>query len=69
LELIHDFVVFDKGIKKLCRPNQYFAIKASQENIATRTGGIFGTRKVRGKALPWFGSPNGFEKMCETVEF
>jgi type I restriction enzyme R subunit len=30
LEIIHDFVVFDRGIKKLCRPNQYFGVKAAQ---------------------------------------
>ncbi len=24
IEILHDFVVFDRGQKKLCRPNQYF---------------------------------------------
>jgi type I restriction enzyme, R subunit len=33
LELIHDFIVFDKGIKKVCRPHQYFGIKATQEYL------------------------------------
>lgn len=51
LELIHDFVVFDKGTKKLCRPNQYFAIKAAQDNIATRTGGILWHTQGSGKSL------------------
>ena len=32
-ELIHDFVLFDSGLKKLCRQNQYFAVKAAQEHI------------------------------------
>lgn len=32
-ELIHDFVLFDLGLKKLCRQNQYFAVKAAQEHI------------------------------------
>ena len=27
LELIHDFIVFDAGIKKLCRHNQYFGVQ------------------------------------------
>ena len=27
LELIHDFVVFDAGTKKLCRQNQYFGVQ------------------------------------------
>src|SRR3989442_4712133 len=26
LEMINDFVVFDAGVKKLCRPNQYFGV-------------------------------------------
>ncbi len=51
LEIIHDFVVFDKGTKKLCRPNQYFAVKAAQENISTRTGGILWHTQGSGKSL------------------
>lgn len=38
LELIHDFVVFDAGTKKLCRQNQYFGVKAAQEFIQRREG-------------------------------
>jgi len=33
LELVHDFVVFDAGTKKLCRHNQYFGVLAAQEFI------------------------------------
>lgn len=33
LELIHDLIIYDGGIKKICRPNQYFAIKAAQQRI------------------------------------
>lgn len=51
LEIIHDFVVFDKGVKKLCRPNQYFGIKAGQEKIAKREGGIFWHTQGSGKSL------------------
>lgn len=51
LEFIHDFVVFDKGTKKLCRPNQFFAIKAAQTNIAIRTGGILWHTQGSGKSL------------------
>ena len=51
LELIHDFVVFDKGIKKLCRPNQYFGIKAAQENILNKQGGILWHTQGSGKSL------------------
>ena len=31
LELIHDFMVFDAGVKKTCRHNQYFGVKAAQD--------------------------------------
>ncbi|TCZ65187.1 type I restriction endonuclease subunit R [Flaviaesturariibacter aridisoli] len=51
LELIHDYVVFDKGTKKLCRPNQYFAIKAAQQRIAERKGGIIWHTQGSGKSL------------------
>ena len=31
LELIHDFVVFDAGTKKICRHNQYFGVRAARK--------------------------------------
>jgi type I restriction enzyme R subunit len=40
LELIHDFVVFDRGIKKIARTNQYFGVRAAQEHVERREGGI-----------------------------
>jgi type I restriction enzyme R subunit len=40
LELIHDFVLFDAGTKKLCRHSQYFAVRASQDAVRRREGGI-----------------------------
>lgn len=42
LEIMHDFVVFDRGQKKLCRPNQYFGIKAAQAFIAPSLSGRVG---------------------------
>ncbi len=51
LELIHDFVVFDKGQKKLCRPNQYFGLKAAQESIRRKEGGIIWHTQGSGKSL------------------
>jgi type I restriction enzyme, R subunit len=51
LELVHDFVVFDKGVKKLCRPNQYFGITAAQVNIRTKQGGIIWHTQGSGKSL------------------
>jgi type I restriction enzyme R subunit len=51
LELIHDFIVFDKGTKKLCRPNQYFGIAAAQTHVKTKTGGILWHTQGSGKSL------------------
>lgn len=51
LEIIHDFIVFDSGIKKTCRHNQYFGIKASQKHIASREGGIIWHTQGSGKSL------------------
>ncbi|MEK7484292.1 MAG: type I restriction endonuclease, partial [Planctomycetota bacterium] len=51
LELIHNFVVFDAGRKKLCRHNQYFAVKAAQENVKRKKGGIIWHTQGSGKNL------------------
>jgi type I restriction enzyme, R subunit len=51
LEIMHDFVVFDRGQKKFCRPNQYFGIKAAQHCIAKKEGGIIWHTQGSGKSL------------------
>ncbi|MFB7613480.1 type I restriction endonuclease subunit R [Kitasatospora sp. NPDC056181] len=51
LELVHDFMVFDSGQKKTCRHNQYFGVKAAQERIAKREGGIIWHTQGSGKSL------------------
>ena len=51
LELIHDFVVFDAGDKKICRPNQYFGVKAAQSHVKRRDGGIIWHTQGSGKSL------------------
>jgi type I restriction enzyme, R subunit len=51
LELIHDFVLFDAGVKKLCRHSQYFAVRASQEHVRRREGGIIWNTQGSGKSL------------------
>ncbi len=51
LEIIHDFVVFDAGVKKLCRPNQYFGVRAAQERVRQREGGIIWHTQGSGKSL------------------
>ena len=51
LELIHDFVVFDAGVKKICRHNQYFGVKAAREFVGRREGGIIWHTQGSGKSL------------------
>jgi len=51
LELIHDFIVFDAGVKKTARHNQYFGVKAAQERVARREGGIIWHTQGSGKSL------------------
>ncbi|MBL1179070.1 type I restriction endonuclease subunit R [Pantanalinema sp. GBBB05] len=51
LELIHDFIVFDSGIKKTCRHNQYFGVQAAQQHIHRREGGIIWHTQGSGKSL------------------
>lgn len=51
LELIHDFIVFDSGVKKTARHNQYFGVKAAQKRIESREGGIIWHTQGSGKSL------------------
>ncbi len=51
LEIIHDFIVYDSGTKKLCRQNQYFGVKAAQRHIKLREGGIIWHTQGSGKSL------------------
>ena len=51
LEIVHDFMVFDAGIKKTCRHNQYFGVRAAQERIQQREGGIIWHTQGSGKSL------------------
>jgi type I restriction enzyme R subunit len=51
LELLHDFVVFDAGVKKICRHNQYFGVKAARAFVQRREGGIIWHTQGSGKSL------------------
>lgn len=51
IELMHDFVLFDGGIKKLPRVHQYFGIKAAQEHIQRCEGGIIWHTQGSGKSI------------------
>jgi type I restriction enzyme R subunit len=51
LDMIHNFIVFDGGWKKLCRPNQYFGIKEAQKYVRRKEGGIIWHTQGSGKSL------------------
>ncbi|MGO2922848.1 MAG: type I restriction endonuclease subunit R [Hafnia paralvei] len=51
LELIHDFIVFDAGVKKTCRHNQYFGVAATKPFIQRNEGGIIWHTQGSGKSL------------------
>ncbi len=51
LELLHDFVLFDGGVKKLPRVHQYFGVKAAQEHINRHEGGIIWHTQGSGKSI------------------
>ena len=51
LEILRHFIVFDAGIKKICRHNQYFGVKAAQERVQSREGGIIWHTQGSGKSL------------------
>src|ERR1019366_5084651 len=51
LEIIHDFIIFDHGIKKVCRPHQYFGVVAAQKRVRSREGGIIWHSQGSGKSL------------------
>ena len=51
LEIVHDFVVFDAGVKKTCRHNQYFGVRAARAHVRRREGGIVWHTQGSGKSL------------------
>jgi len=51
LDLIHNFIIFDKGEKKVCRYNQFFGIKKTQMRIPKKQGGIIWHTQGSGKTL------------------
>ena len=51
IELMHDFVLFDGGVKKLPRVHQYFGIKAAQQHVNAYKGGIIWHTQGSGKSI------------------
>lgn len=51
LDLIHNFVIFDGGVKKVPRPHQFAGIKAAQERIRKGEGGVIWHTQGSGKSI------------------
>ena len=51
LDLIRNFILFDAGHKKVPRPHQFFGVKAAQERIARREGGVIWHTQGSGKSI------------------
>ncbi len=51
LDLIRNFMIFDAGHKKVPRPHQFFGVKAAQERIAKREGGVIWHTQGSGKSI------------------
>jgi type I restriction enzyme R subunit len=51
LDLIRNLIIFDGGQKKVPRPHQYFGVKAAQERIARREGGVIWHTQGSGKSI------------------
>ncbi len=51
IELVHDFVLFDGGVKKLPRVHQYFGTKAAQGHVRERKSGIIWHTQGSGKSI------------------
>ena len=50
-EILHNFIVFDEGRKKTCRPNQFFGNMAARINVCNHEGGIIWHTQGSGKSL------------------
>lgn len=51
IEICHDFIIFDKGVKKTCRHNQYFGVREAEFRIKQNKGGIIWHTQGSGKSL------------------
>ena len=51
IDLLYNGVIYDAGVKKLPRPHQYFGLKAAQDFVKRREGGIIWHTQGSGKSL------------------
>jgi type I restriction enzyme R subunit len=51
LDLIRNFIIFDNGIKKVPRQHQFSGVKAAQERVRKREGGVIWHTQGSGKSI------------------
>jgi type I restriction enzyme, R subunit len=51
LDLLRNFIIFDGGQKKVPRPHQFAGVKATQERIRQREGGVIWHTQGSGKSI------------------
>lgn len=51
MSIVHDFIIFDAGVKKITRHNQYFANIETRARVRTHEGGIIWNTQGSGKSL------------------
>jgi type I restriction enzyme, R subunit len=51
LDLIRNFIIFDAGQKKVPRPHQFAGVKAAQDRIRQREGGVIWHTQGSGKSI------------------
>lgn len=51
LDLIRNFIIFDAGHKKVPRQHQFFGVKAAQERMSRREGGVIWHTQGSGKSI------------------
>ena len=51
IDILYNGIIYDAGVKKLPRPHQYFGLKAAQDFVKRREGGIIWHTQGSGKSL------------------
>ncbi len=51
LDIISNFMVFDSGVKKMCRHHQYFGVIAARQRVKAKEGGIIWHTQGSGKSM------------------
>ena len=51
LDMIRNFIIFDNGVKKVPRHHQFTGVKAAQERIRSREGGVIWHTQGSGKSI------------------